>query len=63
MTNQIESLVGRIKELESELIHELYKKEKEFFYVVLRKTENFWISAMPKAIVEKSKRCAGILRI
>ncbi len=55
MTNQIESLVGRIKEL--------YKKEKEFFYVVLRKTEIFWISAMPKAIVEKSKRCAGILRI
>ena len=31
MTNQIESLVGRIKELESELIHELHKKEKDFF--------------------------------
>lgn len=41
MTNQIESLVERIKELESELIHELYKKEKEFFYVVLRKKVRF----------------------
>jgi len=41
MTNQIESLVGRIKELESELIHELHKKEKEFFYVGLRKKVRF----------------------
>lgn len=41
MTNQIESLVGRIKELESELVLELQKKEKEFYYVVIRKKVRF----------------------
>jgi hypothetical protein len=41
MTNQIEALVGKIKELESQLIQELQKKEKEFFYVVARKKVRF----------------------
>ncbi len=41
MTNQIENLVGRIKNLESELIQELHKKEKDFFYVVIRKKVRF----------------------
>jgi len=41
MTNQIEALAGKIKELESQLIRELQKKEKEFFYVVVRKKVRF----------------------
>jgi len=41
MTNQIENLVGRIKNLESELIQELHKKEKDFFYIVIRKKVRF----------------------
>lgn len=41
MTNQIESLVGKIKDLENELILEIQKKQKEFFYVVIRKKVRF----------------------
>ena len=41
MANQIENLVGRIKELESELIQEIQRKEKEFFYEVIRKKVRF----------------------
>ena len=41
MTNQIEGLAGKIKTLESQLILELQKKEKEFFYVVVRKKVRF----------------------
>jgi len=41
MTNQIESLVDKIKDLESQLILELQKKEKEFFYVITKKKVRF----------------------
>ena len=41
MTNQIEILVGKIKELESQLTRELQKKEKELFYEVVRKKVRF----------------------
>jgi hypothetical protein len=41
MTNEIESLLEKIKALESRLTLELGKKEKEFFYVVIRKKVSF----------------------
>lgn len=41
MTNEIESLLEKIKALESRLTLELGKKEKEFFYVVIRKKVRF----------------------
>jgi hypothetical protein len=41
MTNQIEALVEKIKVLENQLILELEKKEKEFFYVVAKKKVSF----------------------
>jgi len=41
MTNEIESLLEKIKALESRLSLEFEKKEKEFFYVVIRKKVQF----------------------
>ncbi len=41
MTNQIEILVSKIKKLESQLTRELQKKEREFFYEVVRKKVRF----------------------
>jgi hypothetical protein len=41
MANQIESLMERIKDLENQLIQELQKKQKEFFYEVIRKKVRF----------------------
>ncbi|VAX30745.1 hypothetical protein MNBD_NITROSPINAE05-331 [hydrothermal vent metagenome] len=41
MINKIENLVEKIKALESLLILELQKKEKEFFYVVAKKKVRF----------------------
>ncbi len=41
MINQIENLVGKIKILEDELILELQKTQKEFYYEVIRKKVRF----------------------
>ncbi|GJL78935.1 MAG: hypothetical protein NPINA01_19240 [Nitrospinaceae bacterium] len=41
MANQIESLMERIKDLETELTFELQKKQEEFFYEVIRKKVRF----------------------
>ena len=57
MTNQIEGLAGKIKTLESQLILELQKKEKEFFYVVVRKKVRFeQVMIMKRPCLSKSQR-------
>ena len=58
MANQIENLVGKIRELESELIHEIQRKEKEFFYEVIRKKVHFKreVKKQHKALVKKIPR-------
>jgi hypothetical protein len=58
MTNEIESLLEKIKALESSLTQELEKKQKEFFYVVIRKKVRFEreVRKHHKTLVKKIRR-------
>lgn len=57
MSNRLQELLTRIKQLENELLLEVQKKEKEYYYEILDKKVHF-----QKDIREKNRRLAKTIR-